>query len=267
MIPLALALTLNFRLPPAVMRLQRLGLPRIPAVALVVLVTLGTAGSVAWVMANQLLDVANQLPQYRRNIRNKIESIHAPTGSALERATQSVLEISNELSDAASSGSGKEAPKPSTAAPVAPEAKPIPVRVVESPGNGFQYLANMLLPLAKPVGMTIIVLVFTIFMLIKREDLRNRLLRLAGLGQLNLMTQALDDAARRISSYLVMQMTVNAVFCLVFGVGLYLIGVPNAVLWGVLAALLRLVPYLGTLVAASLPFLLSLAVVESSAGP
>ena len=104
------------------------------------------------------------------------------------------------------------------------------------------------------------VLIFTIFMLLKREDLRNRLLRLAGLGQLNLMTQALDDAARRVSRYLLMQFLVNAGFGALLSVGLYSIGLPYPVLWGVVAGLLRIVPYVGTLVAATLPIALSLAV-------
>ena len=106
------------------------------------------------------------------------------------------------------------------------------------------------------------VLIFTIFMLLKREDLRNRLLRLAGLGQLNRMTQALDDASGRVSRYLLMQFLVNAGFGTVFGFGLYCIGVPNPALWGVVAGILRYVPYVGTMVAATLPLALSLAVFD-----
>jgi len=99
-------------------------------------------------------------------------------------------------------------------------------------------------------------------MLLKREDLRNRLLRLAGLGQLNVMTQALDDAAGRVSRYILMQFLVNAGFGIIFGLGLYLIGVPNPALWGVVAGILRIVPYVGTLFAATLPIALSLAVFD-----
>jgi hypothetical protein len=106
------------------------------------------------------------------------------------------------------------------------------------------------------------VVIFTVFMLLKREDLRNRLLRLVGLGQLNIMTQALDDASGRVSRYLLMQFLVNASFGTLFGFGLYRIGVPNAVLWGVVAGILRIVPYVGTLVAATLPIALSLAVFD-----
>jgi hypothetical protein len=106
-----------------------------------------------------------------------------------------------------------------------------------------------------------------VFMLLKREDLRNRLLRLAGLGQLNIMTQALDDASGRVSRYLLMQFLVNAGFGTLFGFGLYLIGVPYPALWGAVAGILRIVPYVGTLVAATLPFALSLAVSDGSLKP
>ena len=99
-------------------------------------------------------------------------------------------------------------------------------------------------------------------MLIKREDLRNRVLRLVGLGQISIMTQALDDAAQRVSRYLLMQFLVNACFGALFGTGLYFIGVPNPALWGVLAGLLRIVPYIGTMAAAALPIILSLAVFD-----
>ena len=117
-------------------------------------------------------------------------------------------------------------------------------------------------PLLAPLGRAGMVAIFTIFMLLKREDLRNRLLRLVGLSQLNIMTQALDDASGRVSRYLLMQFLVNAVFGLLFGIGLFAIGVPNAALWGALAGLLRIIPYLGTLVAALLPIALSLAVFD-----
>jgi hypothetical protein len=111
------------------------------------------------------------------------------------------------------------------------------------------------------------VLIFSVFLLTKQNDLRNRLLRLVGLDQLNLMTQALDDATRRVSRYLLMQFLVNAAFGALCGAGLYLIGIPYAVLWGSVAAILRLVPYIGAIVAASLPFLLSLAVFDSWTPP
>jgi AI-2E family transporter len=134
---------------------------------------------------------------------------------------------------------------------------------VPQPANGLDYLRNLVQPVLQPLGLTGLVLIFTVFMLIKRVDLRHRLLRLVGLSQINIMTQALDDAAQRVSRYLLMQVLVNAGFGTLFGFGLYLIGVPNPALWGVVAGLLRIVPYVGTMFAAALPIALSLAAFDS----
>jgi predicted PurR-regulated permease PerM len=115
-------------------------------------------------------------------------------------------------------------------------------------------------PILGPLETGVMVIVFTLFMLMKREDLRNRIIRLAGQRRLNLMTQALDDAATRLSRYLLLQFLVNACYGLLFGIGLYFIGVPHALLWGVVGALLRFVPYVGTLIGAAFPIVMALAV-------
>ncbi len=134
--------------------------------------------------------------------------------------------------------------------------------MVEAPTSGWAQLRDLGLPVLVPLGLTGMVVIFTVFMLLQREDLRNRLLRLAGLGQLNVMTQALDDAATRVSRYMLLQFLVNAGFGALFGFGLYLMGVPNPLLWGALAGILRIVPYVGTFAAATLPIALSLAVFD-----
>ena len=248
LIPLALALTLNFLLTPMVMWLQKLSMRRVPAVALVMLISVAAVGGMGWVVANQLLEVANDLPKYRLNIHNKIDALHSAPDSVLGRAAESVNEIGKEISE----------PEPTPATP--PAAGPLPVQVVAAPANGLQYAREVLGPLLKPLATTGMVLIFTVFILIKQEDLRNRFLRLVGVAQLNAMTLALDDAARRISRYLVMQFLVNACYGVCFGLGLYLIGIPNAILWGVIAGLLRIVPYAGVLTATAFPVLLALAV-------
>ncbi len=263
LIPLALALTLNFLLTPMVVWFQKLPMRRVPAVALAMLISVAAVGGMGWVVTKQLLEVANDLPKYRLNIRNKIEALHAPPNSAFGRATQSVEEIGNEFSAPESSPATPPAdfsgrgPQPKTALQ---PAGPLPVQVVTVPKNGLQNLSEVLSPALKPLATTGMVLIFTIFILIKQEDLRNRLLRLGGLAQLHAMTLALDDAARRISRYLVMQFLVNACYGVSFGTGLFLIGIPNATLWGVIAGLLRIVPYVGVLTATAFPFALALAV-------
>ena len=141
-----------------------------------------------------------------------------------------------------------------------PPARPIPVEVTAPPSNLVQDLSALLGPLAVPAETTFIVVIFTAFTLIKREDLRNRLIRLGGQGQLHVMTQALDDASRRLSRLLWLQFAVNGCYGTLFGVGLYFIGVPHAFLWGALGALLRFVPYIGTWIATAFPAALALAV-------
>jgi len=264
LVPFAFALTLTFLLTPVVALLQRLHTGRIVSVLTTLLVSIALACGIIWVIAGQLVDVANQLPLYRENIRAKIEAFHIPVTGQLGQAFESVKEIIGELTNPA--GASPATPPPgqnlrqskTTPSPTSP----VPVRMVQAPTSGWTSFRDLGGPILAPVGQAGIVIIFTIFMLLKREDLRNRLLRLAGLGQLNLMTQALDDAAGRVSRYILMQFLVNAGFGTLFGFGLYWIGVPNPALWGVVACILRIVPYVGTLVAATLPIALSLAVFE-----
>ncbi len=261
LVPFAFALTLTFVLTPVVRLLERLHTGRILAVLTTVLASILAVGGIVWIIANQLVDVANQLPLYRENIDAKVEAFHFPAKGQMAHAADSVKEIVQEL---VSPGAATPAPasrNPNQPPPNTPAA-PMPVQVVQPPSSGWTQFRELGTPILAPLGQAGIVVIFTIFMLFKREDLRNRLLRLAGLGQLNLMTQALDDAAGRVSRYMLMQFAVNAGVGAVFGFGLYLIGVPNYALWGVVAAILRIVPYVGTLVAATLPIALSLAVFD-----
>ena len=261
LIPLAFALTLTFLLTPAVALLQKLHIGRVVSVLTTVLASVGVIGGISWVIATQLVDVANQFPLYSQNIHARIEAFHLPATGQLGRAAKSVEDLVQELS-------GPSTPSPALTLPGrkqnklnAPQAaaSPIPVEVVQRSAGEWTELRDLGTPVLAPLGRAGMVVIFTIFMLLKREDLRNRLLRLAGLGRLNRMTQALDDASARVSRYLLMQFLVNASFGIVFGVGLYFIGVPNSALWGVLAGILRIVPYVGTSVAAILPIALSLA--------
>jgi predicted PurR-regulated permease PerM len=264
LVPFAFALTLTFLLTPVVVRLEKLRAGRVVSVLTAIVVSVAVAGGISWIIATQLVDVANQIPQYSENIRARIEAFHLPATGQIGQAAKSVQEIVTELSS------------PSTPSPaVAPQdrkkskanlppsaASPTNVRIIEPSASGWTELRDLGTPVLAPLGRAGMVLIFTVFMLLKREDLRNRLLRLAGLGQLNLMTQALDDASGRVSRYLLMQFLVNASFGTLFGLGLYCIGVPNPALWGVVAGMLRYVPYVGTMVAATLPLALSLAVFD-----
>jgi predicted PurR-regulated permease PerM len=273
LIPVALALTLNFLLAPAVIYLHRFRIRRVPAVIIVVAIAGSLVGGVGWVVAKQLVRIADELPNYRENLHLKITSLHGPSVSPVGRAIRGVREVGQELY-------ANPAPPPATPAPPAPAdppssrdtpkfaapvpsspapASPLPVTVVQ-PERGIPDLLNAMVPVVKPLGEGVFVLVLTVYMLIKREDLRNRLLLLAGMGRLNLVTQALDDAARRISRFLSMNFLVNAGYAALFGLGLSAIGIPNATLWGVLAGTLRFVPYIGTSIGVLLPFVFALGV-------
>ena len=263
LVPLAFALTLTFLLSPVVTRLQKLHAGRVVSVLAAVVVSVAVAGGVSWIIATQLVDVANQIPLYSENIRARITAFHLPSTGQIGQAAKSVQEIEDVFSPPSAPipavTRGRKQNQPSVPPPAAP---PTPVRIVQPSASGWAELRDIGTPVLAPLGRAGMVLIFTVFMLLKREDLRNRLLRLAGLGQLNLMTQALDDASGRVSRYLLMQFLVNAGFGALFGLGLYFIGVPYAPLWGVVGGILRYVPYVGTLISATLPLALSLAVFD-----
>ena len=268
LIPLAFALTLTLILSPAVSWLSRIHISRAPAVLTVMLVSMGMTGALAWIMASQLIDVANELPNYRENIAAKMAAMRTPAKGAFGRAAASVQELGKELSTAEAPNAANAPPGRSIRrGPQVQSNAPMPVEVIDPPLGGLQYIRDITKAFIAPVSITGIVLIFTVFMLLKKEDLRNRLLRLVGLGQLNVVTKALDDATQRVSRYLLMQFLVNAAFGLLIGLGLDFVGVPYAVLWGTLGALLRLVPYVGTLVAGALPLALSMVVFNTWAPP
>jgi predicted PurR-regulated permease PerM len=259
-IPLAFAITLTLIMAPAVTWLQKLRLGRIPSVVFVTLVAVAIAGGISWVIFNEVVEVVNDLPSYQQNIHNKIEAMQAPIKGAFGRAAANVQELSKELSSApAPIASPATAGRRNT--PISP-ARPTQVQIVAEPANELEYVFELAAPILAPLGIFAIVLVFSMFLMIKQADLRDRLFRLAGLDRLNVMTQALDDATRRVSRYLMLQLLVNATFGVLCGTGLYLIGVPYAALWGAVAGILRIVPFAGSLVATSLPLLLSLAVFD-----
>jgi predicted PurR-regulated permease PerM len=264
LIPLALAVVLSLIWTPPVNWLQKLRLSRIPAVLIVVALSLAVAGGIGWVILNQVIAVVNELPDYRQNIHNKIASLSGPAKGSLGRAAENVKQLGSELS--AEPPGETTAPGESTrlrASARNQSAGPVPVRIIDKPANDFDYLSDLFRRFVGPLGIAGIVLIFSVFLLIERQDVRNRLLRLVGLGQLNVMTKALDDATQRVSRYLLLQFAVNATFGLLIGIGLYFIGLPYAALWGALAGFLRIVPYIGTLIAGGLPLVLSFAVFNS----
>jgi predicted PurR-regulated permease PerM len=261
-VPIALAIQLSFLLAPAVRWLRRGHLGRVSSVALTVLIAFLAILEFAAIVVQEISSLAKQLPEYRSNLEAKIRSLPGavPGGGALRRATSMVQELGRELkqyeSQSSISAPGRSAPGASTVEPP----KPVPVEIQRPELEPLQVVQNIVGPLLQPLAMMGLVIVFVVMILLEREDLRDRVLRLAGRSDLHRTTVAMDDAARRMSRYLSRQLLVNACCGLPIGFGLALIGIPNAALWGIFAALLRFLPYLGIVIAACFPIALALAV-------
>ncbi len=265
LVPLAVAMLLSFLLTPTVRRLEKWKLGRLASVMLVFTFFMGCLVGVGYLVGTQLFDVLTELPGYKTNLRAKVESLRGRPGGKLAKVAASVQELTKELApvkqpEAAAPPAVRESPRTPKAVLPAAAAKPVPVEVVEPPVNEVQSLRNIAGPLVAPVGTVVIVFIFTIVILIKREDLRNRVLRLLGRGRMPRATQAFDDAAERVTRYLRMQFLVNTVFGAMIALGLFLIGLPSALVWGALAGLLRFMPYLGPIVGGALPTIVALAV-------
>jgi predicted PurR-regulated permease PerM len=264
-IPLALASLLTFLLSPLVVRIER-WLGRIAAVLLVVVTIFAATGAAGWVLTRQLVDLATKLPDYKENIRTKLRSIKLPSGGVFTKISETVDELKKDLPGAQTptpeAVPTARAPTTSVALPSSPAAAPVQVgetfRV-----NPVDLAQHLLAPLVGPLGTAALVLLLVIFMLLRREDLRRRLIRLIGKGRISSATQAMDDAGARVFRYLFMQLVVNVSYGIPVAIGLYFIGVPNAVLWGAFATVLRFIPYLGPWIAAAIPVALSLAVSPS----
>lgn len=265
LIPLALAITLALILSPAVTWLHKLRVPRFAGALLVMLVSVSLTAGIGYVIVNQVLQVINELPGYRENIHNKLKTMRSPHPGALGQAAESVKELGKELTppDAPAAPSVTQPPPGRSATP----SHPLPVQVIEPAPGDLAYARQISRPFLAPLATVGIVLVFTMFLLVEEADFRNRIFRLAGMSRLNAMTQAIDDGTRRISRYLMLQFLVNGCFGILCGIGLYLIGVPYAALWGTVAAILRIVPYVGSIVAGLLPLVLSLAVFDGWSQP
>jgi predicted PurR-regulated permease PerM len=205
--------------------------------------------------------LAQQLPEYRYNLETKIRSLPGmvPGGGVYRRATEMFRELSKELSRAETQGAAETTRSAPSASEPQP-AKPIPVQVVEPESGPLQIVQGIIGPLLQPMALCGLVIVFVIMILLEREELRDRLLRLAGRHDLHRTTEAMNDAAQRISRYLLSQLVVNISCGLPIGIGLTLIGIPNAALWAILVVLLRFIPYLGIVIAAAFPLALAIAV-------
>jgi predicted PurR-regulated permease PerM len=241
LVPLALAIVLAFALSPAVKRLER-ALGRGVAVALVVFVALGAVTGFGYLLKRQLVDLSTQMTKYSDSIRTKIVALRGSEGSGLASLSKSVDRVVHDLDDQVAANQGAR-----------------PVRVIPAETTAMERIETTLTPVVEPLARSVIVLVLVIFLLIKREDLRDRFIRLVGRGNVTLTTRTLDEAGHRISRFLTHQSAINGGFGVVVALGLFWIGIPYAPLWGFVAAVLRFVPFVGTLIAMVLPGALAFA--------
>ncbi len=295
LIPLALATLFSFLLAPLVRLFERAKLPRAPAVILSVLLAFSAAGGIGFIVYNQLADLTGKLPEYGQRVQKKVADLNGP-GGALAWFHAKTAEVRHVWTPSTQPSPTPDASKPSSSAQAigdmagrafgtesgAPSSDGEPttepseksvqkVEVVNQQG-GTSPLAiarSVAGEVMGPAGTAFIVIVFTIFMLLQREDLRDRMIRLVGRERLTTTTQALDDAATRVSKYLMLQTIVNGSVGLLVWLELWLLGkvahvdFPSPALWGLLAALLRFIPYVGIWISAVTPILLSLAVFPS----
>ena len=258
LVPIALAVLMSLVLAPIVDLLLRWHCPRALAVMIVVLIAFAGVFSMGGLMISQINQLAGNLPHYQATLKEKIQNLRgAAAGSGtLERASEVLQNLSHELDrpnvESRSAESLGDAARPAS--------KAIPVEVRQPDPGALQTLASLISPLINPLETTGIVVVFVMFILIQKQDLRNRLVRLAGSRDLQRTTAALDDAGQRLSRLFLSQLAINAGFGLLIGIGLWLIGIPSAPLWGMLAMILRFIPYIGAVVSAIFPLVLAAAV-------
>jgi predicted PurR-regulated permease PerM len=245
-------------LAPFVIRLHSWRVPRTISVLVVVFIGFSIIFSLGGLMVSQATRLAAKLPDYQRTLSDKIESLRGLMGGSgtLEHASTVLKELKTELQhqDAAAGPAEGEYARSTS------ERTPIPVEVRQPDPGALSTLGAIIQPLISPLTTTGIVVIFVVFILLQREDLRNRLVRLAGSADIQRTTAALDDAGKRLSRLFLTQIVFNAVFGLAIGLGLEFIGVPSAPLWGLIAMIMRFVPYIGALLSAVFPLILAAAV-------
>jgi predicted PurR-regulated permease PerM len=253
-VPLALSLLLTFTLAPIVSFLRKRSVPKIAAVILAVASAFCAIAIFSFVVASQVANLAENIPAYQRNIVTKVQALSAAgSGDGILRHLSGIVErVGAEIQTRAA-----ESQEDTEATP--PQRDPMPVEIVTR-SNPIQTLGNFILPLISPFATAGLVIVLVIFMLLEREDLRDRFIRLVGLNDLHRTTAALQDAGKRVGKYLLMQLVVNALYAFPITLGLWLLGIPNAILWGLLTLVLRFVPYIGPVIGMILPLFLALAI-------
>ena len=291
-LPIVASILICFILSSFASWLERRGVGRLLSVIVIVAVVFGFFSGVGWLIFSQLIDLSEKIPSYRVNLVKRIHQIEELVPMPFARASETIRNIGQELADdqdqaaktgtSASKGSGEsqriggrqqdaatpwdvfsETPGETAGQPPSPASdEPVKVDVVSLPPSPLQAMAGWFGPLVSPLGSVTMVIVLTIFMLLEREDFRNRLVQLLASSNLAIATTAIADATQKTSIWLRMMCLINAIYAIVIGFALFLIGLPNPLVWGVFAFFFRFVPYLGAWISATLPILVSFAVFE-----
>ena len=260
LIPAALATLLAFVLSPLVTKIER-WIGRAGAVLIVVAILFTLACGGGWILARQLADLGAKLPDYRANIENRIHAFRLPSGVANSRLFLMLKELGSEFPGAIKPGTASKNGANGNPATKDNQITPMPVEIVPTPATGaFELAKKTVVFFLGPLGKGALVLLFLIFFLMQWEDIRGRLIRLAGQGNISATTLAMGDAGERLARYLRYQLLVNIAYAVCITVGLSLMGIPNAILWGGLAGVLRFIPYVGPWLGAAPPVALALAI-------
>jgi predicted PurR-regulated permease PerM len=255
LMPLALAVLMSFALAPLVNLLKRLRLGNIAPVLISLLLAIVILTSLAAFMGSQLAKLAADLPHYQTNLAHKIQSVIGSVGN-----NDTINRLNRTLESLADQVTGGNKPDTNLGMAASDAVKPVPVVITRSSVAPWAVAQTVLGPLLEPLGLIALVLVFVGFIMLQKDDLRDRFVRLAGSRDMQRTSVALDEAASRLSRYLFLQTCINTCFGLVIGIGLWLIGIPNAPLWALMSMLFRFVPYVGVPLAFLFPFALSIAV-------
>lgn len=260
LIPITLAVMLAFILSPVVNLLQRTRLWRAPAVIITVLAALGIIGAIGTLIGTQAATLSVNATQYASAVQGKIEGLQSVAATRIEALSKAIAGDRKPPRPPAPTPARGTLTNAATAATASPPPRPIVVEVAPPQTSPFEIAKTILEPIIGPLETTIIVLIVAIFVLMQKEDLRDRFIRVFGSGDLHRTTMAIDDAGQRLRRYFLAQLGLNTTFGVVVTIGLWLLGVPSPALWGVLAGLCRFVPYIGAVLAAVGPVALGLAI-------
>ena len=248
LLPIVLAILISFLLAPVVSRLEKWGFHQILAVLSVATTAFVLIGVLCTTMSMESLDLVNSIPKYRDNIHTKWAAIQKGPPGPLNLALRNIGSLTDDLSKiTAPAGSGQDS-------------APTKVQIVSGADSALALVKNSVAPILGPVAEFAVIVVLVVFILLERKRFRDRFLRLIGHSRMATTTLAIDEAGSRISSFLLGQLLVNGGYALVLGIGLSLIGIPNALLWSVLTLVLRFIPYVGLWISAFFPLVLSIAI-------